>query len=111
MVSAQDLSYSVAFDKRTDAGDGFGNTVSDWAEQFRCRAAYRHLRGGETVISGRLTGRHPQLITVRASVRTRQIDADWRARDTRTGDVFNIRDVTHETDRAWITLLVEKGAA
>jgi len=101
----------VAFDKRGAAGDGKGNTRSDWTEQFRCRAGYRHLRGGEDVMAARLQGKHTQLITVRASSLTRQISTDWRARDVRNGDVFNIRDITHETDRQWISLLVERGVA
>lgn len=110
-ISAGDLYYRVAFDKRIDADDGLGNTVSDWQEQFQCRAAYRHLRGGESVMAGRLQGKHTQVIIVRASSQTRQVTTDWRVRDVRNGDVFNIRDVTHETDRAWVSLLCEKGVA
>ncbi|MGF7005802.1 head-tail adaptor protein [Aminobacter sp. BE322] len=106
-----DLRFRVAFDRRAETDDGLGNTQSDWVEEFQCRAAYRHLRGGETVLAGRLEGRHVQVISVRASRETRRITTEWRARDARTGDVFNIRDVTHETDRQWISLLVERGVA
>ncbi|MDR6757835.1 SPP1 family predicted phage head-tail adaptor [Mycoplana sp. BE70] len=108
-MDAGDLHYRVAFDRRSEVDDGHGNTRGDWHEQFQCRAAYRHLRGGESVLAGRLEGRHPQIITVRASSQTRQVTTDWRVRDVRTGDEFNIRDVTHETDRQWISLLVERG--
>lgn len=111
ITGAGDLYYRVAFDKRIDGDDGYGNVVSGWAEQFQCRAAFRHLRGGETVIASRLQGTHIQVITVRSSSQTRAITPDWRVRDVRTGDVFNIRDVTHETDRKWISLLCEKGVA
>jgi hypothetical protein len=124
MTTAQDLSYSVGFLKREEMNDGMGNTIGDkLIEQFQCRAAYRHLRGGESVMASRLEGRHVQVITVRASSKTRQITTDWIVRDVRgshetvpdsgkyTGDVFNIRDVTHETDRRWISLLVERGVA
>lgn len=110
-LGAGDLYYGVAFDKRAEVDDGYGNTVSDWQEQFQCRAAYRHLRGGESVMAGRLQGKHTQVIIVRASSQTRQITTDWRVRDTRSGEAFNIRDVTHETNRQWISLLCEKGVA
>lgn len=111
MKTAHDLFYRVAFDRRVDVDDGYGNTKGDWQEKFQCRAAYRHLRGGESVMAGRLEGRHTQVITVRSSSQTRKVTTDWRVRDVRTGDEFNIRDVTQETDRQWISLLVERGVA
>jgi len=110
-ISAGDLYYRVAFDKRVEVEDGAGNTVGDWQEQFSCRAAYRHLRGGESVMAGRLQGKHTQVIIVRASSLTRSVSTDWRVRDVRNGEVFNIRDITHETDRRWVSMLCEKGVA
>ena len=116
-----DLYYRVAFLKREAVNDGRGNTVGELVERFQCRAAYRHLRGGESVMAGRLQGRGTQVIIVRASSQTRQITTDWVVRDVRAsneiapgrfdGDVFNIRHVTHETDRQWISLLCENGVA
>ncbi|MBD9372110.1 phage head closure protein [Rhizobium sp. ARZ01] len=110
-MEANDLFQRVAFDLRPPIDDGMGNTQGDWQEQFQCRAAYRHLRGGESIMAGRLQGKHTQIITVRASSQTREITTDWRVRDTRTGDEFNIRDVTHENGRQWISLLIERGVA
>lgn len=110
-LGAGDLYYRVAFDRRAEVDDGYGNTVSDWVEQFQCRAAYHHLRGGESVMAGRLQGRHAQIIVVRASSQTRQVSTDWRVRDARNGEIFNIRDVTAETDRALISMLCERGVA
>lgn len=110
-AAAGHLVNLVAFEKRSSASDGKGNTRADWLEQFQCRAGYRHLRGGEDVMAARLQGKHTQLIIVRSSSQTRQVSTAWRVRDARTGDVFNIRDVTHEIDRQWISLLVEKGGA
>ncbi len=121
MMGKGALRYRVGFLKREAVNDGRGNTVGKLIEQFQCRAAYRHLRGGESVMAGRLQGKHTQIIIVRASSQTRQITTDWVVRDVRAsneiapgrfdGDVFNIRDVTHETDRQWISLLCEKGVA
>lgn len=110
-VSAGDLYYSVHCQKRTEQDDGYGNTVSGLATQFTVRAAYTHLRGGEAVIASRLENKHPVVITVRASSQTRQINSDWRLVDARDSTVWAVRDVTHETDRQWISLLCERGVA
>ena len=113
-LGAVDLYYKVDCQKEDDSVDELGNPVpgaGGWQTQFSVRAAYRHLRGGESVIAARLQGQHTQVITVRASAQTRQITTDWRLVDARDGTVFNIRDVTAETDRQWISLLCERGVA
>lgn len=110
-VSANDLYYKVNCQKRVAQSDEYGNTVSDFATQFAVRAAYRHLRGGETVIASRLESKHPVVITVRASSQTRQISSDWRLVDARDGTEWAVRDVTPETDRQFISFLCESGVA
>lgn len=107
--SSGGLFFKVAFDKRIQTDDGFGNPVGAWGEQFECRAAYRHLRGGEAVIAARLEGKHVQVITVRAFAATRAVTTDYRIRDVRTALTFNIRDVTPNLDRQFIDFLVESG--
>lgn len=111
MPGAGSLDQRIAVDSVVSASDGYGGTTSGFAEQFQTSAAYIHLRGGEAVMAARLEGKHTQIIRVRSSTQTRQITTDWRVRDTRTGDVFNVRDVTPSDDRAWIDLLCEKGVA
>lgn len=110
-ISAGDLYYKVHCQKRIEQDDGYGNTVSNFATVFTTRCAYRHLRGGETVVASRLENKHPVIITVRSSSQTRQINADWRLVDARDGAAWAVRDVTHETDRQWIALLCERGVA
>ncbi|PRD42175.1 head-tail adaptor protein [Phyllobacterium phragmitis] len=110
-ISAGDLYYRVALDKRENANDGAGNTIGKFVEQFQCRAAYRHLRGGESVMASRLTGKHLQVVIVRETSLTRQITAGWQLRDVHAGKSFNVRDVTQEVDRAFISLLCESGVA
>lgn len=110
-ITAGDLYYRVALDKREDVSDGAGNTVGKFVEQFQCRAAYRHLRGGESVMASRLQGHHVQVITVRASSQARLVTTDWRVRDVRNGTAFNIREITHEVDRQFISFLCESGVA
>lgn len=114
--SAGDLYQRVAFDQRVtgnpDSPADYGNTVDEWEEQFQTRAAFIHLRGGESVMASRLAGRHTQVIRVRASSQTREITTEWRARDARAGTIFNVRDITlNEDDRAFLDILVESGVA
>lgn len=106
---AGSLKEHISFAVRNQHDDGYGNTISDWVEQFQDAAEYTHLRGGETVIAARLTNKHPQVIRVRASSRTRAVTADWRIKDTRTGTEYAIKDVTASTDNRWIDFLCERG--
>lgn len=112
---AGDLRERVAFDVRSevnpDAPDDFGNTVDQWVEQFSVAAGFINLRGGESVMQSRLTGRRVIVAFVHASSQTRAIETDWRLRNARTGEAFNIREVTLTTDRKWVDILCESGVA
>lgn len=113
-IGAADLYYKVDCQKEVSGVDELGHPVpgaGGWVTQFTVRAAYRHLRGGEEIVSGRLQGVHTQVVIVRASSRTRQITPGWRLIDARDGTVFNVRDVTAETDRMWVSLLCQRGVA
>ena len=111
--------HLVAFDRRTEVADDYGNTVGQWAEQFQTRAEYVHKSGSETVIAARLQGRHTQIIRVRASAAARAVTTDWRVRDVRNGQFidgewrgteFNIRYIMpDEEGRQWLDFHVEKG--
>ena len=105
------LHYQVALLKRENIDDGQGNTEGKFVEQFQTRAEFIHLRGGESVLAGRLQGKHTQVIRVRNSSNTRMISTDWMLRDVRTGKSFNIRDIEHEVNRQFIALTCESGVA
>lgn len=106
------LFHEVAFDKREEtSGDGAGNYEGVWVEQFRCRAEFIQLRGGEAVLAGRLQGRHTQVIRIRVSEHSVLITAGWQARDIRRGTAFNIRDIEFEENRQFISLTCESGVA
>lgn len=116
MTFSGELKHKVAFQVHTesnpDSPRDYGNVFSDWVTSFERRAAFKHLRGGETIIAARLEGRHTQIIRVRASTETRSVTPEWRIVDARDQTVYNIRDVTPtEGDNAWLDFLVEKGVA
>lgn len=106
-----DLNRRFAFDKRGAAGDGHGGTSTAFVEQFVVSAQVTAMRGGESVMQARLAGQHVQVVRVRSSSSTRLVTPTWRARDARSGAIFNIRDVTPSEDRAWIDFLCESGVA
>jgi SPP1 family predicted phage head-tail adaptor len=109
---ARKLTEAVVLEKAVQAGDdGYGNVTVIWTPQIERRAEYIHLRGGEEVMEARLQGRHIQTIRVRMDEETELITTDWRVKDSGTGEIFNIRDVTKNTDRRWVDLLCESGVA
>lgn len=109
--SAGDLNQRVAFDKREEVDRGDGVTVGAWKEHFIVSAGFLHLRGGEGVMASRLQGNHTQVIFVRASSLTKQVNTSWRIRDVRKDVIYNIRDFTATNDRQWIDFLCQSGVA
>lgn len=111
MLAGQ-LRERFSFQKRVSlAGDGYGNFEGAWQAQFEVSGRRQMLRGGETVMQARLGGKQPSIISVRNSSQARTITTDWRAVDTRSGDVWNIRSISPEEKRDGIDLLCERGVA
>jgi SPP1 family predicted phage head-tail adaptor len=108
---AGDRVEHVAFDALEGGSDGHGGTTSSWVEQFRRRAAFVHLRGGERVLAARLEGRHQVAIGVLNSADVRRVTTDWRVRDLRRGTIYNIRDITPSADQHAVDFLCESGVA
>lgn len=113
--SRGDFYENVAFDKRVqenpDSPIDYGQTETSWQEQFTTRAHYRHLRGGETVMAGRLAGKHSMIVTIAAFAGSRLVEADWRMRDVNSSVGYAVRDITPTEDRQFLEVLVESGVA
>lgn len=110
MTSAGELRHRVAFDRRQEVEDDYGNTQSDFVEQFIVAAKVSAKFGGEAVTAARLTGQQPVTIVVRQSAQTRMITTDWRARDARNGEVYAIRSIVDPDDRcAFFEILTQTG--
>jgi SPP1 family predicted phage head-tail adaptor len=112
-MSAGELRGRIAFDRRAVVDDSYGNTVAgDWQEQFVVWARIQPLKGGEGVQAARLAGSQPVVIRVRLSSSTRQIGADWRARDARKGTLFNITSMANMDEKnAYLDVLATSGVA
>jgi SPP1 family predicted phage head-tail adaptor len=89
----------VAFDKRSAVADDLGNESGEWTEQLVVSARIRPLVAGEAIQAARLQGQQPVVITIHYSDATQDITPDWRARDARTGLLYNIRSVANNDER------------
>lgn len=110
-MSAGNLRRQVAFQRREMIEDIYGNVEGIWETRFQTFADFKFLRGGEQVMSGRLAGKQPAIITIRNSSASRQVETGWRILDS-DGDDWNIRAITDPTGkRAWLEVLADKGGA
>lgn len=112
-MPAGELRERVSFQKRGATSDIYGNTqTGDFEEQFVVAARIRPRLGGEQVMAARLAGTQPVTITVRWSAQTKTIAPEWRARDARTGTIYNIRSIVNPDEKhRYIDVLAEAGVA
>lgn len=114
MQAAGKLWHWLQFEARAEpVDDGYGNTISGvWTEQFTVHAGLQFLRGSEQVIAARLEGRSPVVILLRSSQNARRITHEWRAKDLRTGTIYQIKESPRPSaDRAFVEMLAESGVA
>lgn len=110
-MRAGQLRERFEFQERERVEDGYGNEQGPWRARFERAGRRQMLRGGEQVMASRLEGRAPAVITVRACSQTRTVTTDWRLRDVRNEDLWNIRSISPSEKRDYLDILVEKGVA
>jgi head-tail adaptor len=116
MARAGELDTKISFGKREqvnpDSPADYGNTESQFVEQFTRLAKVRAKFGGEAVVAARLQGQQPVTITVRQDSKTVLIKADWRARNASSGEEYAIRSIVDpEGEGAWLEILTQTGVA
>lgn len=124
MLGAGDLRSKVGLYKRGAIGadsppaPDYGNNETEFPDdpEFTCAAKIAPKLGGESVLAGRLTGTNLVNITVRRSTNTLLVDTAWRAKDERTGAIYNIRSVIDPYEGTadhgrYLEMLCEKGVA
>lgn len=124
LMRAGDLRARIGFYKRDTVGVdsppspdyGAGETEFAGDAEFTCSANIKPRLGGESVLASRLTGVNLVNITVRQSSMTRLVDTGWRAKDERSGTIYNIRSIIdpneHDQDHGkWFEMLCEQGVA
>ena len=68
------------------------------------------MKGREEIVSARLTGIQPWIITVRNNGPAASATTDWRLVDDRRGTLFNIRSVVRSERGEWADFLCEVGS-
>lgn len=111
MTGAGSLNERVTFSRFVSVEDEYGGQTGVWQDQFTAAASITWSRGGETVLAGRLQGKQPAILRIRTSAAARGITPDWRVRNARTGESFNIRETPREArdSRGYLEMLVEAG--
>lgn len=109
MTQSGDLREVIEIQNYAEVDDGYGGQIQEWQTAFTAPARIRTLKGGETVIAGRLAGTQTLVITVRYQPAMADVTPAWRARNARSGTMYNIRSVEPDERRAWVNLLCESG--
>lgn len=117
-MRAADLRDRVGFYQRAMTSDGYGNSQGDFPDEpeFTAAANIKPRLGGEQVLAGRLQGTNLANITVRSSYLTRQVGTDWKLKNERTGEVYNIRSIIDPEQAAgkqgmFLEMLCEEGVS
>lgn len=117
-MQAGELRNKIGFYAPVQTDDGLGNTTSGFAgtANFTASANVKPRLGGETVLAGRLSGTNLVNITIRKSQVASTVTDAWRAKDERSGVIYNIRSIIDPNEGkpgagAWLEMLCEKGVA
>lgn len=115
MTGGGDLRERFTFERNMAEDDWSGHPGKpDWqVVAGPVWGGIQFMRGGEAVMSARLTARQPAILTIRNSIQARGILPSDRAKNARTGELFNIREQPRVSrdNRGFLEVLVEAGAS
>lgn len=113
MTGAGDLREVIEFQTRSEEDDGYGNTVTGpFATVWSAPARVQILRGSETVMAGRLTGKQTVAVSIRWQPEVATLTSSaWRAKNGRSGELMNIRSIEPDERKAIVNILCETGVA
>ena len=100
------------FEARTQVSDGMGNTEGGWATLYGpVWVRMTPMRGSEQVLAQRLSNVAVFTLYILPSTAAKALTSACRAVNDRTGDVFDITDITLAERRDEIVLLIRSGVA
>ena len=107
------LRERLAFEVRSAVDDDYGSTIAgDYVEQFQASARVTPLKGGETVLADRLQGVQPYVLTVRYCQAAKLLKPEWRARNLRSGEIYEIKSIANPDEkRQFIAVVAISGIA
>jgi head-tail adaptor len=104
------LRERLRFERRVEQDNGAGTLVGDWVPVFVTSARVKPLTGTEQMLASRLAGQGLFEITIRDFMLPRQVTPEWRAADTRTTRVYNIRAIVNPDEKgAYLIMTAESG--
>lgn len=115
--SAGPMRASLHIQQQIEGDDGYGNVTVAWSTVATVAAGLAPMRGSEAVMSARMAGRQPYIVTIRSSEQTRQITPAWRLVDARAGSrpdgepkrVLDIKAISDPGGKgAWLEALCEE---
>lgn len=109
LTTGGDLREVIELQDFVAIDDGYGGQTQTWETVMTAPARIRTLTGGETVIAARLQGTQTLVATVRHQPAMNDVTSAWRAKNGRTGIMYNIRSVTVDERKAFVDILMESG--
>tara|TARA_R110002012_G_scaffold101777_4_gene241148 strand:- start:1839 stop:2180 length:342 start_codon:yes stop_codon:yes gene_type:complete len=104
------LDRRIAFYSPISSSGGYGGTEYGWNLEFEVWTNVRYLKGGESVMAGRLEGKRPVVLTLRKSIDSVSISSNWKCNFDHMD--FNIREAPKQSDdRLYVEFMVEGGVA
>jgi hypothetical protein len=105
-TKAGEMQWRFRFERR--ATDANGDRMGDWGDgAVTLDAKLVMLKGTEAVMSARLQGRQPVVLTIRDCAAARAITTDWRAVDIRNGAIFGVKGAAQNANIAFIDVLAQ----
>lgn len=103
----------VKFQRRTASADGYGNTLSVFADLYGpVYARLRPLKGVEQSVDGRLSGVSDFEVTVRWTAALAGVTTEDRIIHARTGVTYNIVATQNPDERnAQLSFIVKSGTS
>lgn len=111
MTGAGNLRETIEMQRRAWGDDGYGSEgyIGPWETLWSAHARVQILRGTEAVMAGRLGGKQTVAMTMRWQPEFNQLGTDWRAKNSRTGEIYNIRSIEPDERNAFVNILTESG--
>lgn len=108
-MKAGTMRWMLRLERPDTVADDFGAPVKSWVEIATVPAAIDSISGREYFGADRELAEATWRLTIRA-IPGVAIEPDWRATDTRSGQVFDIRAVLPSHERAMFTLAASSGS-
>lgn len=109
LTTGGDLREVIEIQDFVEVDDGYGGVTQEWQTAITTPARLRTLKAGETVMAGRLAGTATLVATLRYQPELDDVTPAQRAKNGRSGVMYNIRAVTIDERRAFVDLLLESG--